>query len=101
MTVSSGSGSAVHAERGGKRRQLNIQPVLPADLNPDWKLISRTILPVVWQDEICPGAGSQSGIGDIVQSVLFSPKALTAGGWTCGGPHGWGFRSTVTLLLPR
>ena len=67
--------------------RLNIQPVLPVDLNPEWNLISRTILPVVWQDEIYPGAGSQSGIGDIVQSVFFSPKAPTAGGWIWGaGP---------------
>jgi len=46
----------------------------------------------VWQDEVFPGAGSQSGIGDIVQSVFFSPKAPTAGGLIWGaGP---------VLLLP-
>ena len=28
-----------------------------------------------------PGAGSQSGIGDIVQSVFLSPKAATASSW--------------------
>jgi len=66
----------IGAARGGKRWQLNIQPVLPVNLNPEWNLISRTILPVVWQDEIYPGAGSQSGIGDIVQSVFFSPKVF-------------------------
>ena len=66
----------IGAARGGERWQLNIQPVLPFDLNPEWNLISRTILPVVWQDEIYPGAGSQSGIGDIVQSVFFSPKVF-------------------------
>jgi hypothetical protein len=76
----------IGAARGGKRWQLNIQPVLPVDLNPEWNLISRTILPVVWQDEIYPGAGSQSGIGDTVQSLFFSPKAPTAG-WIWGaGP---------------
>jgi hypothetical protein len=73
--------------RDGRRQLLNIQPVLPIDLNADWNLISRTILPVVWQDDISPGAGSQSGIGDIVQSVFFSPKAPTADGWIWGaGP---------------
>ena len=71
----------IGAARGGKRWQLNIQPVLPVDLNPEWNLISRTILPVVWQDEIYPEAVSESSIGDIVQSVFFSPKAPTAGGW--------------------
>jgi hypothetical protein len=77
----------IGAARGGDRWQLNIQPVLPVELNPEWNLISRTILPVIWQDDIYPGAGSQSGIGDIVQSVFFSPKAPTAGGWIWGaGP---------------
>ena len=40
--------------RGGKRWLLNIQPVVPLSLNEDWNLISRTILPVVWQDEVSP-----------------------------------------------
>jgi hypothetical protein len=76
----------------GKRTLLNLQPVVPITLNQDWNLISRTILPVVSQQDIFPGAGSQSGIGDIVQSVFFSPKAPTAGGWIWGaGP---------VLLLP-
>jgi len=73
--------------RGGDRWQLNIQPVIPIELNADWNIISRTILPVISQSDIYPGAGSQSGIGDIVQSVFFSPKEPTAGGWILGaGP---------------
>jgi hypothetical protein len=50
----------------GERWTLNVQPVVPIGLNDDWNLISRTILPVVAQDDIFPGAGSQSGIGDVV-----------------------------------
>ena len=73
--------------RDGSRWLLNIQPVVPFDLNDEWNIISRTILPVVRQEDIFPGAGRQSGIGDIVQSVFFSPKAPTAGGVVWGvGP---------------
>jgi hypothetical protein len=73
--------------RDGSRWLLNIQPVVPFDLNDDWNIISRTILPVVWQEDVFPGAGRQSGIGDIVQSVFFSPKVPTAGGVVWGvGP---------------
>jgi hypothetical protein len=73
--------------RDGNRWLLNIQPVLPFDLNAGWNIISRTILPVISQDNIFPGAGRQSGIGDVVQSVFFSPKAPTAGGLVWGaGP---------------
>ena len=71
----------------GERFTLNAQPVIPFDLNEDWNVISRTILPLISQRDIVPGAGSQSGIGDVVQSVFFSPKRPTAGGWIWGvGP---------------
>lgn len=73
--------------RGGDRWTLNLQPVVPIDLAPDWNLISRTIVPVVWQRDVFEGAGSQSGVGDIVQSLFASPKRPTAGGWIWGaGP---------------
>lgn len=71
----------------GSRFSINIQPVVPLSLNQEWNLISRTILPLVSQDDIFPGAGDQTGFGDTVQSVFFSPVAPTAGGWIWGvGP---------------
>lgn len=76
----------------GDRWLLNVQPVIPFDLNDDWNLISRTILPLVRQSDIFPGAGTQTGTGDVVQSIFFSPRAPTASGWIWGaGP---------VLLLP-
>ncbi len=72
---------------GGDRLTINVQPVVPIDLNEDWNLISRTIVPVVHQDDIFTGAGHQFGIGDTVQSLFFSPKAPTSNGWIWGaGP---------------
>ncbi len=69
------------------RLQLNAQPVVPISLNEKWNLISRTIVPVIHQSDIFPGAGSQTGLGDTVQSLFFSPKAATAGDWIWGaGP---------------
>lgn len=71
----------------GDRFSLNVQPVIPVSISEDWNMISRTIIPVVSQDDIFPGAGNQFGLGDTVQSLFFSPKALTKGGWTWGvGP---------------
>jgi hypothetical protein len=63
----------------GWKLQTNIQPALPFNLNDDWNLITRTIMPVIWQDEIVPGAGSQFGLGDITVSLLASPKKPTNG----------------------
>jgi len=77
----------IGAAETGTRWNLNVQPVVPISLNADWNLISRTIVPLVSQDEIVPGAGRQSGLGDVVQSLFLSPKAPTAGGWIWGaGP---------------
>jgi hypothetical protein len=71
----------------GERWTLNMQPVIPFSLNEDWNLISRTIVPLVDQSDVFPGAGSQSGLGDIVQSLFFSPVKPTEGGWIVGvGP---------------
>ncbi len=71
----------------GGRVTLNVQPVIPMSIGEDWNLISRTIVPIVNQWDVVPGQGDQFGLGDTVQSLFFSPKALTAGGWTWGvGP---------------
>jgi hypothetical protein len=78
---------AIGPARSGDRWTLNAQPVIPFELNDDWNIISRTIVPVVRQAEVFPGAGDQFGLGDTVQSVFFSPKAPSAGGWIWGaGP---------------
>jgi len=70
----------------GFRYLLNFQPVAPFSLNEDWNLISRTIVPVISQEDMI-GTSSQSGLGDIVQSCFFSPKAPTESGWIWGaGP---------------
>ncbi|WP_232823531.1 transporter [Dyella sp. C9] len=74
-------------QRDGDKYLLNFQPVIPVSISADWNMISRTIVPVESQHEIYPGAGSQTGLGDITQSLFFSPKAPTAGGWIWGvGP---------------
>jgi hypothetical protein len=65
--------------RDGDKYFMNIQPVIPISLTQDWNVISRTILPIVNQNHIFPGAGSQFGLGDTVQSLFFSPVEPTAG----------------------
>ena len=71
----------------GSKFTLNVQPVIPISISEHWNLISRTILPLVSQDDIVVGAGGQSGLGDTLQSLFFSPKAPTTSGWIWGvGP---------------
>jgi hypothetical protein len=57
----------------GWQYRANVQPVIPFALSAEWNLISRTILPVVFQKEIFPGSGEQFGLGDTVQSLFLSP----------------------------
>jgi hypothetical protein len=70
----------------GDRLALIAKPVVPITLNPTWNLISRTIVPLVHQDDVLPRAGDQTGLGDILQSLFFSPAKPTKGGliWGAG-----------------
>ncbi|MGB7755591.1 MAG: hypothetical protein WBL23_05965, partial [Salinisphaera sp.] len=71
----------------GYKFTLNVQPVIPVSISENWNMISRTIVPIVSQNDLYPGAGDQFGLSDTTQSLFFSPKALTASGWTWGvGP---------------
>lgn len=72
---------------GASVHRLNIQPVIPISLSAEWKLITRTIVPLIDQQDFPVDAMNESGLGDIVASQFFSPKAPTAGGWIWGvGP---------------
>jgi hypothetical protein len=80
------------ADDEGSVMRINVQPVVPISLNDEWNLISRTILPIVDQHDVPFSGVSEFGLGDTVQSLFFSPKAPTSGGWIWGaGP---------VLLLP-
>ena len=63
----------------GSKLQTNIQPVIPFDVSENWNLLTRTIVPVIQQDEIVPNSGSQFGLGDTSLSLFFSPKQPTNG----------------------
>lgn len=54
----------------------NIQPVIPFELNEHWNLISRTVLPVIDQQgtDLLLNRSDAFGLGDVVQSLFFSPK---------------------------
>ena len=70
----------------GSAWKTNIQPVIPFTLTEDWNLISRTVLPVLDQSDIPSTGLGESGLGDTVQSLFFSPKEPTANGviWGVG-----------------
>lgn len=97
----------------GSMWKVNIQPIIPFALNQDWNLISRTILPLVDQNDIPLSGMGETGIGDTVQSFFVSPVEPTAGGaiWGAGvvlqlptatdsalGSEKWGIGPSAVVL---
>ena len=98
--------------RDGERFTLNVQPVYPMALNDAWNLISRTIVPLVYQDDVIRGH-DDVGMGDVLQSLFLSPVEPTSAGliWGVGpvflaptatrdeiGGRKWGAGPTAVLL---
>lgn len=76
-----------YGSNDGDKAFVNVQPVIPFSINAEWNLISRTIVPVAWQDDIAGPSGDQFGLGDTVQSLFVSPVDPTGSGMIWGaGP---------------
>jgi len=67
------------------KNTLNIQPIFPFELNDNWNLITRTILPVVSQPGLFPWQDRTNGLGDTSFSAFLSPKESGKVVWG-GGP---------------
>lgn len=106
----------IGAAREGERWQMNFQPVIPFEISSKWTMISRTIVPVVSQHDVFPGAGSQAGLGDTVQSLFFAPNDSGVEGltWAVGpafmvptatddllGADKWGAGPTAIVLMQK
>ena len=57
----------------GTQDILNIQPVIPISVSKDWNIITRTIVPVIWNPSLGPDVSSNDGIGDTVFTAFLSP----------------------------
>jgi hypothetical protein len=65
---------------------LEIQPVIPIHLTPDWNLITRTVVPVVWTPDLSPVPTVPAGVAPTDFSAFLTPKNET-NGWLWGmGP---------------
>jgi hypothetical protein len=73
----------------GTQNILNIQPVIPVEINKDWNIITRTILPVISQPALAAGESRVNGIGDTQFTAFLSPA--NPGKWI------WGVGAVVQL----
>lgn len=70
----------------GKNYSVKVQPVVPFELTPDWNVISRTIVPLSFEQNIFPS--DVFGLGDITESLWLSPANSGVDGLTWGiGPQ--------------
>lgn len=53
---------------------LNVQPVIPLSMGPNWNMIMRVIMPFIGQPALSPGGAAATGLGDVLASFFFSPK---------------------------
>ena len=63
---------------------LLIQPVIPIRLTDGLNLITRTIAPVLYQPEVESNSGGEFGLGDINESLFFSPSKPSKIVWGVG-----------------
>ncbi len=67
---------------------LLIQPVIPFKLTEGWNLITRTIVPVIYQPPVSPSQGSEFGLGNVNPQFFLSPAGSGQIIWG-GGPQLW------------
>ena len=69
----------------GTQNILEFEPVVPFHLTPDWTLITRAIIPVVWNPDLSPAPSVPQAFAPTDFSAFLSPHL--SNGWTVGaGP---------------
>jgi hypothetical protein len=99
------------ADDGGFRMTTNVQPVIPITLNEDLNLITRTILPIIYQNDVPVAGESEFGLGDTLLSLFASPSSTEPFIWGAGpafllrtdtsallGSEKWGIGPTGVVL---
>ena len=89
------------------KHYLNVQPVIPYSLSDHMNLITRVIVPVIYQDDVFGNSSDQFGLGDTTPSFFFSPKE-PVNGWILGAgptvlalqqtPTGWTYGALVNHI---
>jgi hypothetical protein len=69
--------------KDGFRYTTEAQPVYPMQISKDWNLISRTTIPIVYQQNFY-GRTTQSGLSDSTESLFLSPVHTKSFIWGAG-----------------
>jgi len=71
------------SKKNGFRYTMEAQPVYPMRISTDWNLISRTTIPLVYQQNIY-GRTTQTGLSDSTESLFLSPAHTKSFIWGAG-----------------
>lgn len=82
----------------GTQNVLNVQPVIPFELNEDWNLITRWVTPIIWQPQLSPANGAEFGLGNATPSFFLSPNSKSTRFIWGVGPILWLPTATDTTL---
>ena len=63
---------------------LNVQPVIPMEVNKDWNVILRIIIPFLGQPPLTVEGVAASGISDVTTSFFLSPAKSSGLTWGAG-----------------
>jgi hypothetical protein len=69
--------------KDGFRYTMEAQPVDPMQISRDWNLLSRTTIPVVYQQNVY-GRTTQTGLSDATESIFLSPVHSESIIWGAG-----------------
>jgi hypothetical protein len=67
----------------GRRTTMNFQPVIPFGLDNGANIVTRTIFPYIWQEDVLPGT-KQQGLADISFNLWYSDTTEDGLTWGVG-----------------
>lgn len=70
-------------DNDGTRTTMNLQPVVPFSLDNGANIVTRTIIPYIWQDDVI-GTSSQEGFGDVLFAAWYSRTTESGLTWGVG-----------------
>ena len=86
------------SDEQGTSNYVRFQPVLPLHVDQDWNVISRLFMPIVEQDDVSPGSGTDFGLTGVNLSFFVSPRGPVSRGLTVGLGPVIGFPATNSAL---
>ncbi len=88
----------IGTDEEGTSNYVRFQPVLPIHVDEDWNVITRLYMPIIEQQDVSPGSGTQVGLADVNLSFFLSPRATVARGLTLGLGPVVGFPASQSAL---